>query len=66
MANNGVETLIVGGIGAGAVVNMQNNGIDVIGSVSGDVNDVLEALRAGTLTRGAVGCDHHDHDHGNC
>ncbi len=63
MVDNGVKVLIVGGIGAGAVANMQRNGIDVIGSVSGDVNTVLESFRTGTLTGGAVGCDH-NHDHG--
>ena len=63
LASRGVQTAIVGGIGAGAVQNLQGHGIEVIGSVSGSVDAVLEAMRKGTIEHGAVGCDHHDHDH---
>ena len=66
LAGLGVKLVVVGGIGGGAVANLQNNGIDVIGSASGPVDEVLKALKAGTIEKGAVGCDHHDHDHGGC
>ncbi|MDC7126345.1 MAG: NifB/NifX family molybdenum-iron cluster-binding protein [Spirochaetales bacterium] len=59
----GVKVAIVGGIGGGAVMNLQKNGIEVIGSASGSVDDVLEAFRAGTLAHGEVGCSHHDEHH---
>jgi predicted Fe-Mo cluster-binding NifX family protein len=66
LAGLGIKTAIVGGIGGGAVANLQNNGIDVIGSASGDVKKVLEAFSAGTIEKGDVGCDHHDHDEQGC
>ncbi len=65
LGSKGVETLIVGGIGAGAIQNMQIRGIKVLGSISGGVESVLEELSKGSLVSGAVGCDHHDHDHGS-
>lgn len=66
LAGLGINVAIVGGIGGGAVANLQNSGIDVIGSATGAVEDVLEAFRAGTIEKGAVGCDHHDHEDGGC
>ena len=67
LAERGVQTAIVGGIGGGAVANLQARGIDVIGSASGNIESVLEAFRQGTIERGDVGCNHHgeDHDCGN-
>lgn len=58
LASRGVKSMIVGGIGGGAVQNLNSRGIDVIGSVSGSVETVLEQLKNGTLTGGEVGCDH--------
>lgn len=58
-----VKLAIVGGIGGGAVMNLQKNGIEVLGSVSGNVDDVLEALKDGRLESGEVGCNHHGEDH---
>lgn len=58
LASRDVKSMIVGGIGGGAVQNLQSRGIDVIGSVSGTVEAVLEELKNGTLAGGSVGCDH--------
>lgn len=66
LAGLGVNLVIVGGIGGGAVANLQSNGIEVIGSATGAVEDVIAAYHEGTIERGAVGCDHHDHDGGGC
>ena len=65
LASLGIQVAIVGGIGGGAVANLQNQGIDVIGSAAGPVESVLEEFRKGTIERGEVGCDHHGEDH-NC
>ena len=67
LGSKGVETLVVGGIGGGAIQNMQARGIQVIGSISGSVDAVLEELSKGALVGGEVGCNHdHDHDDHDC
>ena len=58
LASRGVQAMVVGGIGGGAIQNLQSRGIEVIGSVSGNVDAVLDEMKNGTLTGGAVGCDH--------
>lgn len=63
LAGMGVQTAIVGGIGSGAVANLQQQGIDVIGSASGSIETVLEEFRKGTIVRGNVGCDAHGEEH---
>lgn len=61
LASRDVKIMIVGGIGGGAIQNLQSRGIEVIGSVSGKVDEVLEEMKNGTLSGGAVGCDHDHH-----
>lgn len=63
LGGHGVEVAIVGGIGGGAVMALQRQGIQVMGSVSGDIDQVFEAYRDGSLTGGEVGCNHHDAEH---
>lgn len=58
LASRNVNVMIVGGIGGGAIQNLQSRGINVIGSVSGKVEDVLEEMAKGNLEGGAVGCGH--------
>lgn len=65
LAELGVKAAIVGGIGGGAVSNLQRNGIDVIGPASGSVEAVLEEFSKGSIERGDVGCSHHG-EHHNC
>lgn len=65
LAGLGIQVAIVGGIGGGAVTNLQSHGIDVIGSASGSVEAVLNEFQKGSIERGKVGCDHHGEDH-NC
>ena len=62
----GVDTLICGGIGAGAQMALNNAGIKFYGGVFGDADDAVEALLSDTLQfNPCVRCDHHGHDH-NC
>jgi predicted Fe-Mo cluster-binding NifX family protein len=58
LASRGVNIMVVGGIGGGAIQNLESRGIKVIGSVSGKIEAVREELVQGTLEGGAVGCDH--------
>ena len=64
-----VDTLICGGIGAGAQNALAEAGIRLYGGVSGSADEAVEALLAGKLEFDPdVHCDHHGH-HGeghNC
>lgn len=57
-----VDTLICGGIGAGAQVALAEAGIRLYGGVSGSTDEAVEALLAGKLAFDPdVHCDHHGH-----
>ena len=58
-----VDTLICGGIGAGAQNALATAGIKLYGGVSGSADDAVTALLAGTLVYNPnVHCDHHGHE----
>ena len=60
-----VDVLICGGIGGGAQRALQEAGIKLCAGASGNADDAVEALIAGTLdASGEANCDHHDHEHG--
>ena len=62
----GVDTLICGGIGAGAKQALAAANITVYGGVSGAPDAAVVALLSGTLAYDPnARCDHHDHDHGD-
>jgi len=52
----GVESVIAGGIGGGAINNLNRAGVRVYAGVEGSPEDALESLLAGTLTPGAEAC----------
>lgn len=64
-----VDTLICGGIGAGAQNALANAGIRFFGGVSGSADEAVKALLAGELAYNPnIECNHHGH-HGeghNC
>ena len=62
---NGVDTLICGGIGGGAQAALAEAGIKLYGGVSGEADAAVNALLSGNLGYNPnVHCDHHDHEHG--
>ena len=64
-----VDTLICGGIGAGAQEALAQAGIRLYGGVTGGADEAVRAPLAGTLNYSAeVRCGRHDHhgEHGNC
>ena len=66
LAEQGVDTLICGGIGGGAQMALTEAGIKFYGGISGDADDAVAALLNGTLNYNpCVQCNHHDHDHGH-
>ena len=65
LSENGVDTLICGGIGGGAQMALVTAGIQLYGGVAGDADEAVQALLAGTLGYNPnVRCSHHDHEHG--
>lgn len=64
-----VDTLICGGIGAGAQEALAQAGIRLYDGVTVGADEAVRALLAGTLDYSAeVRCGRHDHhgEHGNC
>lgn len=66
LAENKVDTLICGGIGGGAQAALASAGIQLYGGGSGNADEAVNALLAGTLGYNPdVQCSHHDHEHGD-
>lgn len=60
------DVLICGGIGGGAQMALAQEGIQLFGGVSGDADEAVTALLAGSLAFNPnVRCNHHDHEHGD-
>ena len=65
LKDNGVDTVICGGIGGGAQTALRDAGITLYGGVQGSADAAVIALLSGRLTYNPdVHCDHHDHEHG--
>ena len=65
LANNGVDTLICGGIGGGAQMALSEAGIRLYGGVQGNADDAVQSYLLGTLGYDPdARCNHHDHGHG--
>jgi len=71
----GVEEMICGGIGGGAISAMEAAGIKVYAGASGNADDVIGSYIDGTLSEvHDATCGHHDHEghgggacgHGGC
>ncbi|MDO4573339.1 MAG: NifB/NifX family molybdenum-iron cluster-binding protein [Clostridia bacterium] len=64
LVQRGVDTLICGGIGAGAIAALGMAGIRVYGGITGLADAAVEALSRGVLAYNpAPNCDHHDGEH---
>jgi predicted Fe-Mo cluster-binding NifX family protein len=60
MLSSGVRLVITGGIGGGAVANLNGHGIDVISGASGSAKEAVEAYLAGNLTSTGALCAGHE------
>jgi predicted Fe-Mo cluster-binding NifX family protein len=66
LVKHGAETVIAGGIGAGAIAGLQQNGLKVIKGATGEYLKVVEEYINGTLEDKNVVCNHHgEHHHQN-
>ena len=67
LQEQGVDTLICGGIGGGARIALEGAGITLYGGVCGDADDAVEAFLSGQLQYNPnVRCNHHDHGDHSC
>ena len=54
LAAQGVQAVICGGIGQGALVSLAQSGIDVLPGVTGNPDEVIEALKVPAVVAAAV------------
>lgn len=75
LAAQGVQAVLCGGIGHGALVALAQLGIDVVPGVSGNPDEAIQQLIDGTLQPAGMGCGcgcgcgghgHHEHGEGGC
>ena len=65
LTEQGVDTLICGGIGGGAKTALAEAGITLYGGVTGNADNAVAALLNGTLQYDSdVTCSPHEHEHG--
>ena len=57
----GINVIIAGGMGAGAIEIFNEKGIDIITGAAGNVRGVVNAYLAGSLKSSASICNRHQH-----
>lgn len=63
LSGKGIDVLICGGIGGGAVAALNDYGIELCAGADGDADAAVEAYLRGELTDGGANCDHHGEGH---
>ena len=58
----GVDVVICGGIGDGAISALNNAGIEIISGISGEADEAARKLALDNLESQGGHCDHHDHE----
>lgn len=65
LADDGVNIMLAGGIGAGAINVLNTWGIQVIRGCMGNADDAVKEFLAGRLTDSGSSCQLHEHHHGH-
>jgi len=64
LKEKGVEVMLAGNMGAGALNKIQSNGIKVVRGCSGEVKDVVINYLQNKITDSGIGCTHtHEEGH---
>ena len=63
LVKQGATIVITGGIGAGAIEGLQQNGLEIVKGATGDYKKVVESYINGTLENKDVVCNHHGEHH---
>ena len=66
LKEEGVEVMLAGNMGAGALNKIQSSGIKVVRGCSGNVKHVAEAYLKNELEDSGVGCNHHHEEGHQC
>ena len=64
LKQKGVNTMLAGNMGQGALEMLTMSGIKVYRGCSGNVNMVLTAFLNGEIMDSGESCEHHNHHHG--
>ena len=59
----GVEIMLAGGIGDGAVNKLASQNIQVVRNCKGDVHQLVEDYLSGKIQDGGSNCNSHTHEH---
>ena len=65
LKEQGVTTMLAGGIGGGAVAVLNHVGIDVVRGCTGTPEAVIDQYLAGIIKDSGSSCQHHDNHHGH-
>lgn len=63
LSGKGVDVLICGGIGGGAVAALNDYGIELCAGANGDADEAVNAYLRGELKDSGANCSHHGEDH---
>ena len=63
LEENGVNVLICGGLGGGAMAALEGQGIEICAGAQGDADEAVEAFLRGELENAGATCDHHGEGH---
>ena len=64
LKNDGVSLMLVGNMGHGALMKLNQHGIDVIRGCSGSVDELVNNYMNGEIQDSGESCEHHHHgDH---
>ena len=63
LAENGVNVMLAGGIGNGAINKLNAAGIEVVRGCSGNPTDSVNLFLQGLLTDSGESCSAHEHHH---
>lgn len=65
LAGHGVNVLVCGGIGGGAMNALADAGIEVCSGASGNTDQAVQDYLDGKLVHAGATCSHHDHEEGH-
>lgn len=63
LKGQGVETVIVGGIGPGAIEGLEAQGLNILFGAAGTIKEVAETYANGEFVSDKKVCGHHHGDH---
>lgn len=63
LREHGVEIMLAGSMGDGAVYVLESNGIEVVRGCSGDKKEVLDSFLSGKISDSGQGCTAHEEGH---